>query len=224
MEDPPVSDSLVSETEVVAGVRRAGAIAILRLREHTHAVALGQLLLDAGLPVMEVTFDHPGAPAALRCMVDQLPAAALLGAGTVRTTQQISWCKDAGGRFCVSPHTDPDLIGACIDAGLEPIPGAQTATDVATATDAGARLIKLFPAGPLGLRYLRAMLGPFSDVLFVPTGGIRHDEVGTWLQAGAVAVGLGSDLVPAVPSQSELDAIARRARKVSKQIADTRAR
>jgi Entner-Doudoroff aldolase len=216
-----VSDRLASETRVVAGVRSAGAIAILRLREHTHAVTLGQLLLDAGLPVMEVTFDHPGAPAALRSMVDQLPAAALLGAGTVRTTEQIAQCRDAGGRFCVSPHTDPRLIRACVDAGLEPVPGACTATEVAAATDAGARLIKLFPAGSLGLGYLRAMLGPFRDVLFVPTGGIRHDEVGTWLQAGAVAVGLGSDLVPAVPSETELDAIARRARKVSKQITET---
>jgi 2-dehydro-3-deoxyphosphogluconate aldolase / (4S)-4-hydroxy-2-oxoglutarate aldolase len=67
------------------------------------------------------------------------------------------------------------------------------------------------------------MLGPFRDVLFVPTGGIRHDEVGTWLRAGAVAVGLGSDLVPAVPSETELDAIAQRARKVAKQITQTRA-
>jgi Entner-Doudoroff aldolase len=224
MEDPPMSDRLVSETEVVAGVRRAGAIAILRLREHTHALELGRVLLDAGLPVIEVTFDRPGAPAALRSMVDQLPAGALLGAGTVRTIEQISWCKDAGGRFCVSPHTDPALIRASLDAGLEPIPGAHTATEVAAATDAGARLIKLFPAGPLGLGYLRAMLGPFRDVLFVPTGGIRHDEVGTWLQAGAAAVGLGSDLVPAVPSVTELDAIAQRAREVAKQITNIRAR
>jgi Entner-Doudoroff aldolase len=218
-----MSDRRVSGTEVVAGVRRAGAIAILRLREHTHAVAVGQLLLDAGLPVMEVTFDHPGAPAALRSMVDQLPAGVLLGAGTVRTTAQISQCKEAGGRFCVSPHTDPGLIRASLDAGLEPIPGAHTATDVAAATDAGARLVKLFPAGPLGLSYLRAMLGPFRDVLFVPTGGIRHEEVGTWLRAGAVAVGIGSDLVPAVPIETELDAIAQRARKVAKQITDARA-
>jgi Entner-Doudoroff aldolase len=217
-----MSESQVSESGVVAGVRRAGAIAILRLREHTHAVALGQLLLDAGLPVMEVTFDHPGAPAALRSMADQLPAGALLGAGTIRTTGQISRCKDAGGRFCVSPHTDVGLIRASLDAGLEPIPGAHTATDVAAATDAGARLIKLFPAGPLGLSYLRALLGPFPDVLFVPTGGIRHDEVGTWLQAGAVAVGLGSDLVPAVPNETKLDAIAQRARKVAEQITHTR--
>jgi 2-keto-3-deoxy-6-phosphogluconate aldolase len=88
---------------------------------------------------------------------------------------------------------------------------------------AGARLIKLFPAGPLGHGYLRAMLGPFRDVLFVPTGGIRHDEVATWLRAGAVAVGLGSDLVPAVPTEMELDAIAERARTVSKQVTAARA-
>lgn len=218
-----MSDSTVSETEVVAGVRRAGAIAILRLREHTYAVALGQLLLDAGLPVMEVTFDHPSAPAALRSMADQLPAGALLGAGTIRTLEQISQCKEAGGRFCVSPHADPSLIRACLDAGLEPIPGAVTATDVVAATNAGARLVKLFPAGPLGPGYLRALLGPFRDVLFVPTGGIRHDEVGTWLQAGAVAVGLGSDLVPAAPSETELNAIAKRARKVAKQVTEARA-
>jgi Entner-Doudoroff aldolase len=161
-----LSDGIVSETQVVAGVRRAGAIAILRLREHAQAVPVGRLLLDAGLPVMEVTFDHRGAPAAFRSMVERLPAEALLGAGTVRTTEQISQCRDAGGRFCVSPHTDPRLIRACLDAGLEPIPGALTATDVAAATDAGARLVKLFPAGPLGPGYLRAMLGPFRDVLF----------------------------------------------------------
>ena len=217
-------DSTVPETEVVAGVRRAGAIAILRLREHTHAVVVGQLLLDAGLPVMEVTFDHPNAPAALRSMADQLPAGALLGAGTIRTTEQISQCKMAGGRFCVSPHTDPGLIRACLDAGLEPIPGAHTATDVQAAIDAGARLVKLFPAGPLGPSYLRAMLGPFRDVLFVPTGGIRHNEIGTWLQAGAVAVGLGSDLVPSAPRETELDTIAQRARHVAQQVAENRAR
>lgn len=217
-----MSDRTASESQVVAAVRRAGAVAILRLREHTQAVRIGRLLLDAGLPVMEVTFDHPGAPAALRSMVDQLPADALVGAGTVRSTEQVAQCRDAGGRFCVSPHTDPGLIHACIDAGLEPVPGAHTATEVAAASDAGARLIKLFPAGPLGPGYLRAMLGPFRDVLFVPTGGIRHDEVGNWLRAGAVAVGLGSDLVPAVPTETGLDAIAQRARTVSKQVTEAR--
>jgi len=155
-------------------------------------------------------------------MADQLPAGAMLGAGTIRTLEQISQCKEAGGRFCVSPHTDPSLIRACLDAGLEPIPGAATASDVVAATSAGARLVKLFPAGPLGPGYLRALLGPFRDVLFVPTGGIRHDEVGTWLQAGAVAVGLGSDLVPAAPTETDLEDIAKRAHDAAKQITEAR--
>jgi Entner-Doudoroff aldolase len=207
-------------SEVVEAMRRAGAVAILRLREHGHAVAVGQTLLEAGLPVMEVTFDHADAPAALAAMVERLSPGALLGAGTVRTAEQVAGCAEAGGRFCVSPHTDPSLVRACIDAGLEPIPGAHTATEVVAATDAGARLIKLFPAGPLGVGYLRAMLGPFRNALFIPTGGILHDEVGPWLAAGAVAVGLGSDLVPAAPGEGDLDAIARRARTVAGQVSE----
>jgi 2-dehydro-3-deoxyphosphogluconate aldolase / (4S)-4-hydroxy-2-oxoglutarate aldolase len=206
--------------EVVDAVRRAGAVAILRLQEHDRAVAVGQTLLEAGLPVMEVTFDHADAPAALASMVERLSPDAVLGAGTVRTAGQVARCAEAGGRFCVSPHTDPSLVRACIDAGLEPIPGADTATEVVAAIDAGARLIKLFPAGPLGVGYLRAMLGPFRDTLFVPTGGIRHDEVGAWLAAGAAAVGLGSDLVPAAPDEADLEAIARRARSVVEQVAE----
>ncbi len=210
------------EAAVLDVVQRAGAIAILRLRDHAHVVAIGERLLAAGLPVMEVTFDHPEAPRALRAMTDRLPPEALIGAGTVRTTDQVLACREAGGRFCVSPHTDPMLIAACVDAGLEPMPGAQTATEVAGATDAGARLVKLFPAGPLGIGYLRAMRGPFRDVLFIPTGGIRHDEVGTWLEAGAVAVGLGSDLVPAVPGVADLDAIGERAATVARQVSAAR--
>lgn len=219
-----MSDSIVPATEVVTDIRRAAAVAILRLREHTQAVAIGQRLLSAGLPVMEVTFDHPGAPAALRSMAEQLPEGAVLGAGTVRNVQHVAQCKEAGGRFCVSPHTDTELIRACLDMGLEPIPGAHTATEVAAAVDAGARLVKLFPAGPLGLSYLRALLGPFRDVLFVPTGGIRHDEVAAWLNAGAVAVGLGSDLVPAAPGELELDGITQRAQRVALQIAKAQPR
>jgi 2-dehydro-3-deoxyphosphogluconate aldolase / (4S)-4-hydroxy-2-oxoglutarate aldolase len=205
-------------------VRDVGAIAILRLRRHRQAVAIGRRLLDAGLLVMELTFDHPKAPTALKSMVDELPEPAVLGAGTIRHLEQVSQAKAAGAAFCVSPHTDTQLIRVCLDEGLEPIPGASTATDVASAVDAGARLIKLFPAGPLGVGYLRAMLGPFGGVSFVPTGGIRHNEVAAWFDAGAVAVGLGSDLVPAEPDESELDGIGRRAETVVAEIAKARHR
>jgi Entner-Doudoroff aldolase len=209
-------------TPTLDGGGFAGAIAILRMTDHRHVAAVGTALYEAGLKAMEVTFDHPGGPGALRELRAALPGDALLGAGTVRTREQVEEAAACGARYCVSPHTDPGLIRAVLGAGLEPLPGAATATEVAAALDAGARLVKLFPAGALGIPYLRALRGPFREVSFVPTGGIRHDAAGEWLEAGAVAVGLGSDLVPAAPGPGDLPGIARRAAVVAAQVAAAR--
>lgn len=209
-------------TNVIDQVLEAGAIAVLRLQQHEHVVAVGERLVAAGLPVMEVTFDHPEAPESLAALNERLPSAAVVGGGTILNPDQVAQCKAAGGRFCVSPNTDPLVIRACLDQGMEPIPGAQTPTEVAVAVEAGATLVKLFPAGPLGVGYLRALRGPFRHVHFVPTGGIRHGEVGEWLAAGAAAVGLGSDLVPAEPSEAGLGDIAHRADIVARQVAQHR--
>jgi Entner-Doudoroff aldolase len=196
-------------------------VAIARLREHTRAVEVVRALHRGGVRVIELTLDHPDALVALRAVADaaaELPGL-LLGAGTVRTVAQLTDAAAAGARFAVSPHTDAELIRAALDLGLEPLPGAATPTEVATAVDNGAKLVKLFPAGPLGLAYLRALRGPFGGVDFVPTGGIRHDAVGEWLAAGAVAVGLGSDLVPATPSAEDIPLIEQRA-KLTRELAD----
>jgi 2-dehydro-3-deoxyphosphogluconate aldolase / (4S)-4-hydroxy-2-oxoglutarate aldolase len=204
-------------------IRRAGAVAILRLADHTRALDVARALADAGLDVIEVTLDHAAALDALRTMADALPEDVLLGAGTVRRPEQVTAAAAVGARFCVSPNVDAAVIRAGLDAGLEPLPGAFTATEVAAALDAGARMLKLFPAGPLGPGYLRALLGPFRAVELVPTGGIGHDAVEPWLEAGAAAVGLGSDLVGPRPSADDLDEIARRARLVVEQVAGARA-
>ena len=209
--------------DAVERVRGSGAVAIMRLRDHGLSVEIGQMLAAAGLLVIEVTLDDPGALRALRALADRLPDDVLLGAGTVRRPEQVAEAADAGARFCLSPHCDPAIIEATLAAGLEPVPGAGTATEVARGLDAGARMIKLFPAGPLGIGYLNALHGPFGGTAFLPTGGIRHDEVGAWLAAGATAVGLGSDLVPALPQASDLERIAERAAVVVEQVARARA-
>ena len=200
-------------------LRDSGAVAIMRLRDHGLSVEIGHALAGAGLAVMEVTLDDPGALGALRALADALPADVLLGAGTVRRREQVAEAADAGARFCLSPHCDPAIVEAALAAGLEPVPGAGTATEVAQGLDAGARVVKLFPAGPLGIDYLKALQGPFRGTAFLPTGGIRHDEVGAWLAAGATAVGLGSDLVPALPQGADLERIAERATVVVEQVA-----
>jgi 2-dehydro-3-deoxyphosphogluconate aldolase / (4S)-4-hydroxy-2-oxoglutarate aldolase len=209
-------------TDAAQRLRDSGAIAIMRLRDHGLSVEIGNALADAGLTVLEVTLDHPASLDALHALADALPDHVLLGAGTVRRAEQVSQAAAAGARFCLSPHCDPAIVEAALSAGLEPVPGAGTATEVARALDAGAHTVKLFPAGPLGTGYLEALLGPFRGTAFVPTGGIRHDLVAEWLRAGAAAVGLGSDLVPALPGARDLDGIAARARVVTKQVAAVR--
>jgi Entner-Doudoroff aldolase len=185
-------------------------VAILRLRDHGLALEVAEALARGGVRVLELTQDDPGALEALRAVAAL--GDVVVGAGTVLDPATVPVLADAGARFIVSPHTDAGVIGAALDAGLDPIPGALTATEVASAIQAGATLVKLFPAGPLGTAYLRALRGPFGGVDFVPTGGIAHDAVAEWLEAGAAAVGLGSDLVPARPADADLEGIEARAR------------
>jgi Entner-Doudoroff aldolase len=197
-------------------IRRTGAVAILRLTDHSHTLDVARALADAGLDVIEVTLDHPAALDALRAMADALPDHVLLGAGTVRRPDQVTSAAAAGARFCVSPNVDAAVIRASLADGLEPLPGACTATEVAAALDAGARMLKLFPAGPLGPGYLRALRGPFPDVPFMPTGGVSASNVADWFAAGVIAVGAGSELCGAADvAEGRFAEIEQRAREFS---------
>jgi 2-dehydro-3-deoxyphosphogluconate aldolase / (4S)-4-hydroxy-2-oxoglutarate aldolase len=204
-------------------IGRTGAVVVLRLRDHGRAVEVGHVLAEAGLGVLEVTLDDPAALDALGAMAQALGDDVVVGAGTVRDPALPEQVAAAGGRFCVSPELDVAVVEATLAAGLVPLPGTLTPTEIGSALRAGARMVKLFPAGALGPGYLRALLGPFGDLAVVPTGGIRHDEVAPWLDAGALAVGLGSDLVSARPGPDDFEEIGRRARAVVAQVQETRA-
>jgi Entner-Doudoroff aldolase len=194
----------------VRALLESRVVAILRLRDHGLAVEVCDALARGGIRVLELTQDDPGALAALRAVAARPDV--VVGAGTVLDPATVPALAGAGARFVVAPNTDRRVIAAALAAGLAPIPGALTATEVAAALEAGADMVKLFPAGPLGPGYLRALRGPFETAAFVPTGGIAHDAVGEWLAAGAAAVGLGSDLVAARPTDADLARIEARAR------------
>jgi 2-dehydro-3-deoxyphosphogluconate aldolase / (4S)-4-hydroxy-2-oxoglutarate aldolase len=144
---------------------------------------------------MEVTLDQPTSLEALRRLVAHAPEDMHVGAGTVMTVEQLDAATDAGATFLVCPHLDLQLVERAADRNVDILPGVTSSTEVATALTAGVTTLKLFPAGPLGPAYLRAMHGPFPSAAFVPTGGIRVEQVPAWLEAGALAVGLGSDLI-----------------------------
>lgn len=189
-------------------------LAIVRFREGGDIVGAVEALARGGMDLVEVTIDTPGALAA----VEQLASGGrTVGVGTVLTAEQVRACAAAGARFVVSPGLVGEVVETALQLDLEPMPGVFTATEVLEATAAGARLLKLFPASCGGPAYLRALRGPFSSTPFVPTGGIRLDEIQAYLEAGATAVGLGSELVgrSAPRSDSDLEWIAAQAARAA---------
>lgn len=179
-------------------LRRARVLAILRRADiGTTVLALFDQLYEAGIRAVEVTLDQPQSLDALRRLVAHAPPDVVVGAGTVVTSGHIDAVVDAGASFLVCPHLDESLIAHAAERGLPVLPGVTTGTEVAAARRAGATIVKLFPGGPLGPAYLRALRGPFPDVPFVPTGGIDVADVPGWLEAGALCVGIGGSLFAA---------------------------
>ena len=140
-----------------------------------------------------------------------------MGVGTVVSVEQVRACAAAGARFVVSPGLIADVIRDARELGLEPVPGVFTATEILTATAAGARVMKLFPASCGGPSYLRALRGPFPTTALVPTGGVRLDEIVAYFDAGATVVALGSALVgrSAPRTDNELELIAAQAARAT---------
>jgi 2-dehydro-3-deoxyphosphogluconate aldolase/(4S)-4-hydroxy-2-oxoglutarate aldolase len=156
----------------------------------------------------------PGALAVVRRLVTQDGTGAEVGVGTVRRPEDVDAAADAGATFVVAPNTDEAVGERAAQRGLGWFPGAFTPTEIGRAWDLGATAVKVFPAGSAGgPRYLREVRAPLDDVLLVPTGGVGVDDVPGYLQAGAVAVGMGSPLIGrALEDDEELAQLGERAR------------
>jgi 2-dehydro-3-deoxyphosphogluconate aldolase/(4S)-4-hydroxy-2-oxoglutarate aldolase len=170
-----------------------GVIPVVRCDAPDVAIRVTEVLIDAGLPIAEITFTVPNA-------VDVIAKLArrrgVIGAGTVTTADQAHAAIRAGAEFIVSPGFVAEVIEVAKSAGVTMIPGALTPTEILEAHRAGADLIKVFPVQSLGgAAYIRALRGPFPDLPLVPTGGVDLGNVADFIRAGAVAVGVGSELV-----------------------------
>ncbi len=180
---------------LIEDLRAAKVLAILRRPDISHvAVSLFGRLYDQGVRAVECTLDQPGAFGAIEALLAIAPGEVVVGAGTVTTVEQIDHLASIGARFAVTPHLDPELLDHAARIGFPLMPGVMTPTEIARALSLGAPAVKLFPAGPLGIGYLQAIFGPFEKLAVIPTGGIKTTEVPAWLEAGALAVGLGSAL------------------------------
>jgi 2-dehydro-3-deoxyphosphogluconate aldolase / (4S)-4-hydroxy-2-oxoglutarate aldolase len=182
---------------IVQEIERAGIVAVIRIKEPDKLRAVVDAISEGGIRALEVTMTVPGAVELIRQLGPALPPGFVLGAGTVLDAAAASRVIDAGAQFVVSPVFRPAVIHACGAAGIPVMPGCFTPTEILEAWDAGADIVKVFPATALGPTYLKDIRGPLPLVKLMPTGGVTLDNAGEWIRAGAAAVGVGTALLDA---------------------------
>lgn len=172
-----------------------GIVAIIRASSGEQLVGVAEALYAGGIEVIEVTFTVPGVLEILTAVRNSLGDKILLGAGTVLDPESARAALLAGAEFVVAPNVNRDVISLCRRYDKVVMPGALTPTEVVTAWESGADIVKVFPADVGGPGYLKALHGPLPQVRLLPTGGVDLDTIGDFISAGACAVGLGSALV-----------------------------
>jgi len=209
----------VSDDQVTAAVIRSGIVAILRAPTSDGFAAVADVLVGAGITALEVTLTSRGAIEAIAGLRRQLPDSVAVGAGTILTADDAKAAVDAGAAFLVSPVLDRALVAS---SPVPFYPGTSTPTEMYDAHQAGAPLVKLFPAGGLGPRFLRDVRGPLPQIDVMPTGGIKIEDIADWLLAGAKAVGVGSPLVGDAAAGGNMKALAARAKHAVSAVAFAR--
>ncbi len=172
-----------------------GIVAVIRAASGELLADVAEALLAGGVEVMEVTFTVPKAQQVLERVADRLSGKILLGAGTVLDPETARVALLSGAEFIVSPTVNLDVIELCRRYDKLVLPGALTPTEVLTAWQAGADIVKIFPSDITGPKYLKALAGPLPQVRMMPTGGVNLQTAADFLMAGAFALGVGGSLV-----------------------------
>jgi 2-dehydro-3-deoxyphosphogluconate aldolase/(4S)-4-hydroxy-2-oxoglutarate aldolase len=180
---------------VTAAIEEAGVVAVIRVQDATRLRAVVEALAEGGVRALEVTMTVPGATELIRELSSSLSNDVLLGAGTVLDPQTAARVVDAGAKFVVSPVFRPVMIDVCHRLGVPALPGCFSPTEILTAWETGADIVKVFPATALGPGFLTDVRGPLPHLKLMPTGGVTLDNAGDWIRAGAVAVGVGTALL-----------------------------
>lgn len=186
----------MDKQQVLALIRRQGVVPVIRAESAAEATRAIEAIRAGGVSVLEITMTVPGAVRLIEEVAGQVGEEAVVGAGTVLDPETARACILAGARFVVSPALDVATIACCRRYGVAVLPGALTPTEVLAAWQAGADMVKVFPAGALGgASYIKALRAPLPQVELVPTGGVSLQTAADFIRAGAAALGVGADLV-----------------------------
>jgi len=185
----------MTKVEVLEQCRSIGLVPVLRADSVDKALALAEAIAAGGVTVLEVTMTVPGAIQVIRKLAETRPDI-LIGAGTVLDPETARMCILEGAQFVVSPALNLATIDMCHRYSIAVLPGALTPTEIVTAWQAGADVVKVFPASAMGgASYLKSIKAPLPHVELIPTGGVSLATAEDFLKAGAFALGVGADLV-----------------------------
>jgi len=182
--------------KALALIREVGLVPIVRTPSHEDAFRAAEAIIEGGIGIAEITMTVPNALRVMERVAEAFGDKVLLGAGTILDPESCRAALLAGAEFIVTPSLDLRVIEVARRYSKPCIPGALTPTEVVTAWGAGADMVKIFPAGPVGgPDYIKALKGPLPHIEFVPTGGVSLETTPAFIKAGATAVAVGGELV-----------------------------
>jgi len=208
-----------SRADLIGAIEASGVIAIVRLEEASALRRIVDALAAGDIRAVEVTMTMRGALEALSAVSAEVGDQILVGAGTVLDVETARLAILAGARFVVAPTFRAAVVEMCRRYDVVAMPGAYTPTEIVTAWEAGADLVKIFPASSLGPGYVKDLRGPLPQLRLVPTGGVSAENAGAFLAAGAAAVGVGGNLVePAAVARGDFARVTEQARRLTKAV------
>jgi 2-dehydro-3-deoxyphosphogluconate aldolase/(4S)-4-hydroxy-2-oxoglutarate aldolase len=207
----------------VSRIEDLGVVAVIRLQDPAKLRAVIDAIAEGGVRALEVTMTVPRAIEMIGQIAPTLPPGFLIGAGTVLDAGTATRAANAGAQFIVSPVFRKEVITAAHVRDVPAMPGCMTPTEILEAWEAGADIVKVFPATTLGPGFLKDVRAPLPDVRLMPTGGVTIENAGDWIRAGAVAIGVGSALLDgAAIAAGRYQVIEENARKIVANVAAAR--
>jgi 2-dehydro-3-deoxyphosphogluconate aldolase/(4S)-4-hydroxy-2-oxoglutarate aldolase len=215
---------VADKEETLKRMIASGVVAVIRLDDASQLIRVSEALKAGGVESIEFTMTTPGALDIMSQVAKKFGDAVLLGAGTVLDSETARAAILAGAEFVVGPTLNVDVITVCRRYNKIVVPGTLTPTEILTAWEAGADMIKVFPAGAIGPGYLKDIRGPLPQVKLMPTGGISLENAADFIKAGAVVIGVGGNLVDKKAIKTgRFDLLAERARQFVEVVREAKA-
>jgi 2-dehydro-3-deoxyphosphogluconate aldolase/(4S)-4-hydroxy-2-oxoglutarate aldolase len=185
----------MSREQVVKTIIDAGAVAVIRLSDSRKLIKVAEAIYKGGVSGIEITMTVPNAIQVIENASKEIGSYMNVGVGTVLDPETAQKAIDAGAKYVVSPIFKKAIIDIAHKNGIPAMPGAFTPTEIQTAYESGADIVKVFPADVVGMAFFKGILAPMPHLKLMPTGGVTLTNAGDWLKAGACAVGVGTALL-----------------------------